>query len=69
MQNAVQRTGRAGRTQKGLCIRLWSEREEANFAVSIKPEIERVNAERFLLQKFSLGVSFDLLTELPKQKE
>jgi ATP-dependent helicase HrpB len=69
MQNAVQRTGRAGRTQKGLCIRLWSEREEANFAVSIKPEIERVNVERFLLQKISLGVSFDLLTDLPKQKE
>ena len=69
MQNAVQRTGRAGRTQKGLCIRLWSEREEANFATSIKPEIERVNVERFLLQKISLGVSFDLLTELPKQKE
>jgi ATP-dependent helicase HrpB len=69
MQNAVQRTGRAGRTQKGLCIRLWSEREEANFLASIKPEIERVNVERFLLQKISLGVSFDLLTELPKQKE
>ena len=69
MQNAVQRTGRAGRTQKGLCIRLWSEREEANFAQSIKPEIERINAERFLLQKISLGVSIDLLTELPKQKE
>jgi len=69
MQNAVQRIGRAGRTQKGLCIRLWSEREEANFATSIKPEIERVNVERFLLQKISLGVSFDLLTELPKQKE
>jgi len=69
MQNAVQRTGRAGRTQKGLCIRLWSEREEANFAASIKPEIERVNVERFLLQKISFGMSFDLLTELPKQKE
>jgi len=51
MQNVVQRTGRAGRTQKGLCIRLWSEREEASFAVSIKPEIERVNVERFLSPK------------------
>jgi len=69
MQNVVQRTGRAGRTQKGLCVRLWSEREEANFATSIKPEIERINVERFLLQKISLGGAFDLLTELPKQKE
>jgi ATP-dependent helicase HrpB len=69
MQNAVQRTGRAGRTQKGLCVRLWSEREEANFAVAIKPEIERINAERFLLQKTSFGITLDLLTNLPKQKE
>jgi ATP-dependent helicase HrpB len=69
MQNAVQRTGRAGRVQKGLCIRLWSEREEASFATAIKPEIERINAERFLLQKISLGITIALLTELPKQKE
>jgi ATP-dependent helicase HrpB len=69
MQNAVQRIGRAGRVQKGLCIRLWNEREEANFATAIKPEIERINAERFLLQKISLGIAISLPTELPKQKE
>jgi ATP-dependent helicase HrpB len=69
MQNAVQRTGRAGRTQKGLCIRLWSEREEANFATAIKPEIECINLEKFLLQKISFGANIALLTELPKQKE
>nr|AGS52101.1 ATP-dependent helicase HrpB [uncultured bacterium contig00029] len=57
MQNAVQRTGRAGRTQKGLCIRLWSEREELNFAQAIKPEIERINTARFLLQKMQLESS------------
>jgi ATP-dependent helicase HrpB len=69
MQNAVQRAGRAGRTQKGLCIRLWGEREEANFATAIKPEIERINAERFLLQKISFGICIALPTELPRQKE
>ena len=73
MQNAVQRTGRAGRTQKGLCIRLWSEREEVNFAQAIKPEIERINLERFMLQKILLEEKIEknisLLNCIPKQKE
>ncbi|MDR2580626.1 MAG: hypothetical protein LBC85_06510 [Fibromonadaceae bacterium] len=69
MQNAVQRTGRAGRTQKGLCIRLWSEREESNFAQAIKPEIERINIARFLLQKINLEINISLLNKIPEQKE
>ncbi len=73
MQNAVQRTGRAGRTQKGLCVRLWSEREEANFAQAIKPEIERINPARFLLQKIllenNLGKQIYLLDKISEQKE
>ena len=73
MQNAVQRTGRAGRTQKGLCVRLWSERDEANFAQAIKPEIERINPARFLLQKIllenNLGKQICLLDNIFEQKE
>lgn len=69
MQNAIQRTGRAGRTQKGLCIRLWSEREGTNFSKAIKPEIERINLDPFVLQKMSFNLNTALLTELPKQKE
>ena len=68
MQNAVQRTGRAGRTQKGLCVRLWSKREEGTFAQAIKPEIERINLSRFMLQKISLetdlGKSICLLDKI-----
>jgi len=68
MQNAVQRTGRAGRMQKGLCIRLWSEREEANFAQAIKPEIERIDLARFALQKIlletDLGKEIKLLDKI-----
>nr|AGS52739.1 DEAD/DEAH box helicase [uncultured bacterium contig00069] len=33
---------------------MWSEREELNFAQAIKPEIERINLKRFLLQKIML---------------
>jgi ATP-dependent helicase HrpB len=73
MQNAVQRTGRAGRTQKGLCVRLWSEREELNFAQAIKPEIERINPARFLLQKKllenNLAKNIALLGKISEQKE
>jgi ATP-dependent helicase HrpB len=73
MQNAVQRTGRAGRTQKGLCVRLWSERDEANFTQAIKPEIERLNPARFLLQKKLLeegiGENIFLLSKISEQKE
>ena len=73
MQNAVQRTGRAGRTQKGLCVRLWSEREELNFAQAIKPELERINPARFLLQKnlleSKLAKGIALLGKIPEQKE
>jgi ATP-dependent helicase HrpB len=73
MQNAVQRTGRAGRTQKGLCVRLWGEREELNFAQAIKPEIERINPARFLLQKTllenRLGKSISLLNSSNREEE
>jgi len=68
MQNAVQRTGRAGRTQKGLCVRLWSEREEAGFAQAIKPEIERIDLARFALQKIlletDLGKEINLIDKI-----
>lgn len=55
LQNAVQRTGRAGRTQAGVCIRLWSAREEANFAKSIEPEILKTDLRPALLKLAALA--------------
>lgn len=55
LQNAVQRTGRAGRTQAGVCIRLWSAREEANFAQSIIPEILKTDLRPALLKLAALA--------------
>lgn len=41
--SAEQRAGRAGRTAPGLCLRLWSEREQAGLADFDVPEIGRVD--------------------------
>ena len=54
LQNAVQRTGRAGRTQKGVCIRLWSKQEEALFPKAIVPEIQKADLRPILLKKAAL---------------
>lgn len=55
MQNAVQRTGRAGRTRQGVCIRLWSKREESLFSQSIVPEIQKSDLRPVLLKRAALA--------------
>lgn len=55
LQNAVQRTGRAGRTQQGVCIRLWSEREESTFPKGIVPEILKSDLKPILLKVAALA--------------
>ena len=55
LQNAVQRTGRAGRTQKGVCIRLWSSREEALFPKGIVPEVQKSDLRPILLECAALS--------------
>lgn len=55
LQNAVQRTGRAGRTQKGVCIRLWSSREESLFPKGIVPEVQKSDLRPILLERAALA--------------
>ncbi len=43
MQNAVQRTGRAGRLGPGVCVRLWSRTDEAAMPPVIEPEVMRLD--------------------------
>lgn len=47
--SAEQRTGRAGRTGPGLCIRLWPEREHLHRSESEAPEIARLDLSEALL--------------------
>lgn len=50
--SAEQRAGRAGRTAPGVCVRLWTERDQAEKAARDVPEIRRVDlAETVLMLK------------------
>lgn len=54
MQNAIQRSGRSGRTQNGACIRLWSEDTESRMPKGIIPEVTQIEPSEFLLQEAAL---------------
>jgi ATP-dependent helicase HrpB len=53
--SAEQRTGRAGRTQPGLCIRLWSEGAHRARPEQTEPEVRRVDLSGAILQLLCLG--------------
>jgi ATP-dependent helicase HrpB len=52
-----QRAGRAGRTAPGLCLRLWSEREQHGLAEAELPEIRRVDLAGPVLELLDWGES------------
>ncbi|HMI83141.1 MAG TPA: ATP-dependent RNA helicase HrpA [Polyangiaceae bacterium] len=54
--SANQRTGRAGRTSAGVCIRLYSEEDFAARPVFTPPEIVRTNLASVILQMAALGL-------------
>jgi ATP-dependent helicase HrpB len=53
--SADQRAGRAGRTQPGVCIRLWSEAAHRGRAAQTDPEVRRVDLAGAVLHLLSLG--------------
>ncbi len=55
--SAEQRAGRAGRTQAGRCLRLWTEREQLSLRDFELPEIARVELSECLLQLLLWGES------------
>lgn len=55
--SAEQRTGRAGRTGPGQCLRLWSEAEHASRAERAEPEVKRVDLSETLLLLAAAGIS------------
>jgi ATP-dependent helicase HrpB len=57
---ADQRRGRAGRTEPGLCLRLWARSEEGGLPPFAPPEIERADLAAFALDLAAWGDSADL---------
>ena len=55
--SATQRAGRAGRTQAGVCYRLWSEESHATRAANWQAEILRVDLSALLLEAGQWGVT------------
>jgi len=55
--SAEQRSGRAGRTGPGSCIRLWSREDHAKREKNEEPEIQRVDLAEICLALVGLGVS------------
>lgn len=53
---AIQRQGRAGRTQPGKCYRLYSEQLYNEFKDAQKPDIQRSNLEGVILDLFAMGI-------------
>jgi ATP-dependent helicase HrpB len=54
--SADQRAGRAGRTQAGQCLRLWSERDHADRAGHERPEVHRVDLAESVLTLKAAGI-------------
>ncbi len=67
---ADQRRGRAGRTEPGLCLRLWDEPQTASLEPYAKPEILSTDLSSFALDLAQWGVSeparLDFLDAPPK---
>ena len=53
--SAEQRAGRAGRQQPGICVRLWSERDQRGLAEQEEPEIRRVDLAGPVLELWAWG--------------
>ncbi len=52
---ADQRTGRSGRTQPGVCVRLWDEAGHRSRPEQTEPEIRRIDLAGAVLQLHSFG--------------
>lgn len=55
--SSVQRAGRAGRTEAGLCYRLWSESQQQALSPHSEPEIRQADLAPLALQLLQWGIT------------
>lgn len=69
--SAIQRAGRAGRTQPGKCFRMYTQQAYNALQPTTTPEIQRSNLAPIVLQLKALGIDnvvrFDFLSPPPSQ--
>lgn len=58
--SAIQRKGRAGRTSKGFCFKMYTELEEREFDDTNEPEILRMDIADVIMTQIELVNSFNL---------
>ncbi len=56
LDSATQRTGRAGRTEPGVCYRLWAREEEHGMLQRAKPDILQTDLSGFVLNLADWGI-------------
>ncbi len=64
LASAIQRTGRAGRTQAGYAVRLWRQADEISFEAYTVPEILRLDLSQILLWLLSANFKIENLALL-----
>ena len=64
--SADQRRGRAGRTEPGICYRLWDEPQTASLEAANRPEILAADLSSFVLDLASLGRRRSRHARLPR---
>ena len=71
LANARQRMGRAGRTQPGVCYRLYSRMRESTFIAHPVPEMKRTRLEELILRIkiLKLGKVAPFLQRVPEPPE
>ena len=66
LASMLQRTGRAGRTSQGTCLRLFSEAQAADFPKHVRPEILRADLSGLVLVLAAMGiVNYEAALALP----